>query len=218
MDDLLALEGDGGAPLLDDLVVCDNASDDRTGEVAQGAGARVVREMRKGYGSACLKAIAALQDVDVVLFADADRSDLAREAVLLLDAIEEGADLAIGSRVLGHPEKGALTPQQRFGNDLAAFLIRLIWKHQTTDLGPFRAIRRTSLETIGMEDPDFGWTVEMQVQALRHHMTVVEVPATYRRRIGKSKISGTVRGTIMAGYKILATIGKLALKRSPAGR
>ena len=210
--DLLALEGDGGAPMIDDLVVCDNASSDRTGDVAAGAGARVVREKRRGYGSACIAAIAALGEVDVVLFADADRSDVAEESYLLLDALRAGADLVIGSRVLGTPEKGALTPQQRFGNDLAALLIRLIWKHRTTDLGPFRAIRRSALEAIGMKDRDFGWTVEMQVQAVRHGMTVTEVPATYRKRIGKSKISGTVTGTVLAGYKILTTIGRLALR------
>lgn len=210
--DLLALEGEEGAPLIDDLVVCDNASRDRTGERAAAAGARVVREERQGYGSACLAGIAALGDVDVVLFADADRSDVPGEAPSLLDAVADGADLAVGSRVLGTPEKGALTPQQRIGNDVAAFLIRLIWKHRTTDLGPFRAIRRDSLDEIDMQDRDFGWTVEMQVQALRHGMAVVEVPATYRRRIGKSKISGTVRGTVLAGWKILSTIGKLALR------
>ncbi len=212
---LLSLEGDDGAALMDDIVVCDNASADGTGEVAARAGARVVRESRQGYGSACLAAIAALEYVDVVLFVDADLSDLPEDAFALLDAIDHGADLAIGSRVLGHAEKGALTPQQRFGNQLAAFLIRLIWKHDTTDLGPFRAIRRESLERIGMADPDFGWTVEMQVKALRHGMKVVEVPVTYRRRIGKSKISGTVRGTILAGYKILTTIGLLAIRKNP---
>ncbi len=210
VSDLLGLAGERGEKMIDDLVVCDNGSTDGTGDVAVRAGARVVREERRGYGSACLAGIATLDEVDVVLFADADRSDVAAEAIDLLDGIAGGADLVIGSRVLGRAEPGALTAQQRFGNRLAAFLIRLIWKENATDLGPFRAMRRDSLEIICMEDRDYGWTVEMQVKAYRHGMKVIEVPATYRKRIGKSKISGTVKGTLLAGYKILGTIAKYA--------
>ncbi len=126
----------------------------------------------------------------------------------------------IGSRVLGKSEPGALTPQQQFGNWLAARLIRLFWRHETTDLGPFRAIRSSALDRIAMADPDYGWTVEMQVKAIRAGMTVTEVPAAYRRRIGKSKISGTIKGTTLAGLKILGTIGKLRFlpDRIPHGK
>lgn len=209
--DLLSLRGDGGAPLIDDLVVCDNASTDRTAERAIGAGARVVVEEQQGYGAACLAAIAALGEVGIVLFADADRSDLPEDAIGLIDAVARGADLAIGSRVLGEAQPGALTPQQRFGNWLAARLIGLFWGHETTDLGPFRAIRYDSLSAIAMADRDYGWTVEMQVKAILAGMKVVELPAAYRRRIGKSKISGTVQGTVLAGIKILGTIGRLRL-------
>jgi len=205
----LRLPGDGGRPLLDDLVVCNNGSTDDTKQMATAAGARVVTEPERGYGAACLRAIAALGDADVVLFADADRSDVPEEAERLLEAIAGGADLVIGSRVLGRAEAGALTPQQRFGNRLAAFLIRRLWKHETTDLGPFRAIRRDALTRIGMKDRNYGWTVEMQVKTIQAGLRVVEVPADYRRRVGVSKVSGTIRGTIGAGVKILGTIGIL---------
>lgn len=208
----LDLVGDGSRRLIEDLVVCDNASTDRTAEVAAGAGARVVREERRGYGSACLAAIAALEEVDVVLFADADRSDKPSESYALLDAIASGSDLAIGSRVLGRAESGSLTPQQRFGNALASWLIRRIWNHPTTDLGPFRAIRISALRRLDMRDRDYGWTVEMQVKAIQSGLNVAEVPVSYLRRIGKSKISGTVRGTVGAGTKILGTIGVLGLR------
>lgn len=214
--DFLAVPGDEG-PALDEVIVCDNNSTDGTADVARAAGARVVSETRQGYGSACLKAIASLSEgCEIVLFADADRSDDPAETPLLLEAITQGgADLVIGSRVLGRAERGALTPQQEFGNRLAAFLIRLFWKHETTDLGPFRAITRQALAEIGMRDPDYGWTVEMQVKAIQAGLRVVEVPATYRRRIGQSKISGTLKGTVLAGYKILGTIGVLALRGRP---
>lgn len=217
--ELLALRGDGGEVLLDDLVVCDNASSDATARVAREAGARVVREERRGYGAACLAGIAALRPVDTVLFADADHSDHPPEALALLEAIDEGADLAVGSRVRGHVEPGAFTPPQRLGNALASFLIRRLWGHPTTDLGPFRAIRREVLEALAMTDRTYGWTVEMQVKAIQAGFRVVEVPASYRRRIGRSKISGTVRGTVGAGWKILTTIGRLALRgRGARGR
>ena len=208
--DLLALEGEDGL-FLDDLVVCNNGSTDDTKHVAESAGARVVTEMERGYGAACLKGIAALRPVDVVLFIDADRSDVAAEAIDLVAAVAAGADLVIGSRVLGRAERGALTPQQRFGNWLAALLIRLLWGHRTTDLGPFRAIRREALEQIGMTDRNYGWTVEMQVKAIQAGLRVHEIPADYWKRIGVSKVSGTVRGTFGAGTKILGTIGKLWL-------
>jgi glycosyltransferase involved in cell wall biosynthesis len=150
-------------------------------------------------------------DIDVVLFMDADGSDDPAEIPLLLEPIGSGrADLVIGSRALGTIEAGALTPQQRFGNWLATRLIALIYKHRYTDLGPFRAIRRELLDRIAMRDRRYGWTVEMQVRALQMGARVAEVPVRYRKRVGKSKISGTVTGVLKAGWWILYTIFKYA--------
>ncbi len=192
---------------VDDIVVADNGSDDGTGEAAQENGARVVVEPERGYGAACLAGIAALDDPDIVVFLDADYSDHPEETDRLVDPILEGrADLAIGSRALGNVEPGALTIQQRFGNWLATRLVRLFWKAKYTDLGPFRAIRFESLKALGMRDRNYGWTVEMQIRAARIGLIGIEVPVSYRKRIGKSKISGTVKGVFSAGYKILATI------------
>jgi glycosyltransferase involved in cell wall biosynthesis len=198
--------------LVRDLIVGDNGSRDGTGEVARGRGAEVVRVEERGYGAACAGALSRLaDDVDVVVFMDADGSDVPSEIVRLLEPIERGlADLVIGSRPLGTIERGALTPQQRFGNWLATRLIARIYGHRYTDLGPFRAIRRELLDRIGMRDRRYGWTVEMQVRALQLGARVVEVPVTYRRRIGKSKISGTVTGVVKAAWWILYTIFKYA--------
>ncbi len=178
---------------------------------------RVVPEPRRGYGSACLAGIAALAAAppEGVLFLDGDYSDHPEEAGRLLDAIEAGADLAIGSRILGRREPGALLPQARAGNALATFLIRRLYGFRYTDLGPFRAIRWDALRSIGMEDTNFGWTCEMQVKAVRAGLTIVEVPVSYRRRVGVSKIAGTVAGTLRAGYKILFTIARYAMKPHP---
>ncbi|MEW5975611.1 MAG: glycosyltransferase family 2 protein [Acidobacteriota bacterium] len=200
------------------IIVADNGSLDRTAEVAAGSGAEVVAEPRKGYGQACLAGMRCLApDVSVVVFMDGDYSDLPAEIPLLLEALHrERADLVIGSRVLGQAEKGSLTPQQRFGNWLSTELIRLAYGHRYTDLGPFRAIRAQALNRLQMQDPNFGWTVEMQVKALRLGMKVIEVPVSYRRRIGKSKVSGTIAGSIQAGVKILWTIGRLSLKSDAA--
>jgi glycosyltransferase involved in cell wall biosynthesis len=196
-------------PLVRRVVVCDNGSKDRTAEVALAHGAIVVEEPRRGYGAACLRAIRALESdpPDAVLFLDADRSDDPSEAPLVLAPILEGrADLVVGSRVLGEREPGALTPQARFGNWLATRLIARLYGVRYTDLGPFRAIRWRGLQALRMRDPDFGWTVEMQIKAARAGLKSVEVPVRYRRRVGRSKISGTVAGSIRAGWKILATI------------
>lgn len=198
---------------VDDVVVADNGSTDRTVEVAEAAGARVVREPRRGYGSACLTAIAALREPDVVVFLDADYSDYPEEMDRLVDPILSGEfEMVIGSRVLGKCDPGALTPQQRFGNKLACWLIRVFWGVRYTDLGPFRAIRFSALKRLEMRDPDYGWTVEAQVKAAQRRMPVSEAPVSYRARVGKSKVSGTIRGVVGAGTKILYTIFAAALR------
>ena len=197
------------------VVVADNNSLDRTAEVARRQGAVVVPATRQGYGSACLAALDWLRDhdpPDVVVFLDADHSDHPDELPQVVAPIAAGeADLVIGSRVLGDCEPGALLPQARFGNRLAVLLIRWFFGHSYTDLGPFRAIRWQALEELQMRDPDFGWTAEMQVKAVRHGLDVVEVPVSYRRRIGVSKITGTLVGTLRAGHKILWTIFRYGL-------
>lgn len=210
--DLRALRDHNGHTLIDDIVVCNNASSDNTAAVAKALGARVVNEPRRGYGYACLAAIKTLSSVDIVLFVDADRSVRPTEAYELLTAIADGADVAIGSRVLGNAEPGSMTVPQRAGNSFATWLIRRLWGHTTTDLGPFRAIERDSLRKLHMSDNAYGWTVEMQVKAIQLGMHVAEVPVSYRRRIGVSKISGTTKGVIAAGIGILGTILKLYLK------
>jgi glycosyltransferase involved in cell wall biosynthesis len=199
-----------------DVIVGDNGSRDATAAVARARGAQVVRVEERGYGAACAGALSAISDdVDVVLFMDADGSDDPAEIPLVLAPILSGrAELVIGSRSLGIVERGALTPQQRFGNWLATRMISLIYGHRYTDLGPFRAIRRELLDRIGMRDRRYGWTVEMQVRALQLGARVSEVPVRYRKRVGKSKISGTVSGVIKAGWWIVFTI----LKYSRAGR
>jgi glycosyltransferase involved in cell wall biosynthesis len=201
-------------PLVAEVIVVDTASTDGTPEIAAGMGARVVAEPRRGYGRACLAGIAALSPtVDTVLFMDADASDRPEDLPRLLAPImEEGAELVIGARSLD-VERGALTPQQRFGNALACRLIRMIWGVSYTDLGPFRVIRRDALDRLQMRDETWGWTVEMQVRAARLGLRVREVPVGYRRRIGHSKISGTLMGTIKAGWKILWVIAAEALAR-----
>lgn len=195
--------------LVERVVVCDNGSTDGTARAARAGGAIVVEEPRRGYGAACLRALSALEadPPAIVLFLDADRSDDGSEAAAILAPILEGrADFVIGSRALGDAEPGSLTPAQRFGNRLAAALLRRFYGVRATDLGPFRAIRWETLRSLGMSDRDFGWTIEMQVKAARRGVRTVEVPVRYRRRIGRSKISGTIRGTLLAGGKILGTI------------
>ena len=199
--------GDLPWDMLDQVIVVDNGSTDRTAQVATDAGARVVREDEKGYGAACLAGIRALHDADIVVFLDADYSDHPEELSHVVKPIlDDQADLVIGSRMQGNREKGALLPQAFFGNWLAVTLIRWLYGVRYTDLGPFRAIRWTSLNRLGMRDRDFGWTVEMQVRAARQGLRSCEVPVSYRYRVGQSKITGTLRGTICAGYKILLTI------------
>lgn len=205
-------------PLVRRVIVCDNGSTDGTADVARAHGAVVVREEHRGYGAACLRALAALETdpPGIVLFLDGDHSDDPAEATRILEPILAGrADLVVGSRTLGHADPGSLTPQARFGNWLATGLLRLLYHARYTDLGPFRAIRYASLASLAMRDRDFGWTVEMQIKAARAGLRAVEVPVRYRRRIGRSKISGTVSGSIRAGFKILETIAADFARHGP---
>lgn len=195
--------------LVREVIVVDNGSRDRTADVARKSGAIVVSEPRAGYGQACLTGIAQLASrrPDVVVFVDADYSDRPSEMPNLVRPIlEDRADFVVGSRVLGQREPGALAPHARWGNWLAAWMIRLLYGYRFTDLGPFRAIRYSSLLSLDMRDRDYGWTAEMQAKAARAGLRATEVPVSYHRRIGKSKITGTVKGTVMAGYKIITTI------------
>lgn len=203
--------------IAEEVIVCDNNSTDSTAEEARKAGATVVKAPLRGYGNACLSGISwlrntsGIQQPDIVVFLDGDYSDYPEEMPLLLHPLLTGeADLVIGSRVLGKAQKGALQPQQRFGNWLATRLLYLFWGYSFTDLGPFRAISWQKLLNLEMQDPNYGWTVEMQVKAARMGLRCCEVPVRYRPRIGNSKISGTLKGSFLAGKKILWTIFKYA--------
>ncbi len=195
--------------LFDQILVVDNGSTDSTAEVARAAGAEVIREPRRGYGRACWTGLTALrQEVSAVAFIDADLSDDPADLEQLLSVLESGGwDLVIGSRLLGGADPGSLTWLQRFGNWLSTLLIRWVWGVKFTDLGPLRVIRRQSLDRLALRDRDFGWTVEMQARAAQLRLRVTEIPVRYRRRrSGQSKISGTLRGSLRAGVKILWTI------------
>jgi glycosyltransferase involved in cell wall biosynthesis len=201
------------AGLVREVIVVDNNSSDQTGAVARAAGATVLRETRPGYGHACLAGMAhafarpLTEQADIIVFLDGDHSDYPEEMPLLVAPLLRGeADMVIGSRALGEREAGSMMPQQIFGNWLATTLLRRLYGAHFTDLGPFRAIRREALQRIGMADTTYGWTVEMQLKAAKLRLRNTEVPVRYRRRIGTSKVSGTVRGTLGAGYKILWTI------------
>lgn len=200
--------------VIDNIIVCDNGSTDNTADTARSFGAHVVKQNIPGYGIACLTAMAELPACDIVLFVDGDDSCFIEQALSLLEGIVNGDHLAIGSRTLGTIEKGALTGPQIFGNWLSSFLITLFWRQKITDLGPFRAIRFSSLQSLNMMDKTFGWTVEMQVKAIIHGMKVSEYSVDSKVRIGESKISGTVSGSIKAGIGILSMIAKLFIRQS----
>lgn len=199
-------------PTVHEIVVVDNGSRDRTAEVARAAGARVVSEPRRGYGRACLAGIAAADRPDVLAFLDGDRSDYPAQLEDVVAPILEGrADLVIGSRSLGRREAGAHPWHAVLGTRACVAFMNATSGSRATDLGPFRAITAEALRGLGMRDPDYGWTVEMQIKAAHRGLRVVEVPVDYRPRIGRSKVSGTVSGTVKAGAKILALIARHAL-------
>lgn len=195
--------------LIDEIVVVNNNSTDRTAETAGREGAKVVNETVPGYGSACLKGIEYLKTKmpAIVVFIDGDFADDPSEMELILNPIlNENYDFVLGSRILGNKEKGALPFQSRIGSIIAGNLIKLFWGRFYSDLGPFRAIKFDKLLELNMRDKNFGWTVEMQIKAVKNNLKIKEVPVSYRKRIGKSKITGTVKGTVMAGVIILKTI------------
>jgi glycosyltransferase involved in cell wall biosynthesis len=200
--------------LAKELIVVNNASTDNTAQVAENHGAVVISQPKKGYGNACLKGLEYLKtkkDVGIVVFIDGDYSDYpAQMTDLVKPILENEADLVIGSRALGKRQKGSMTAPQIFGNWLATSLLKIIYNVKFTDLGPFRAINYESLLILDMQDTTYGWTVEMQLKAAKNKLRCKEIAVDYRKRIGVSKISGTVKGVIMAGYKILYTIFKYA--------
>lgn len=203
--------------IVNHVIVVNNNSSDNTVNVASDAGAIVVSEKRKGYGWACLLGIEECEklNTEIVVFLDGDYSDYPHEIKDVIKPIlEENKDMVIGSRVLGVREKGSLTPQQVFGNWLATKLIRLFYGGIFTDLGPFRAMKFDSLKKLQMSDKTYGWTIEMQIKALKHKMEYCEVPVNYKKRIGVSKVSGTVKGTILAGIKIIFAVFKYKFQRN----
>ena len=202
--------------LVDEVVVVNNASTDATEPHARAAGATVIDEPRQGYGSACLRGIkyARTKQPDIVVFLDGDYSDHPNEMPRLVGPIAaDEADFVVGSRIRGESEPGALLPQAQMGNRLACTLMERIWDAEYTDLGPFRAIRFSTLQALDMQDETFGWTIEMQIKAVEARLRVEEVPVSYRRGIGPSKITGTLSGTVKASAKILWTIGRMAATR-----
>jgi glycosyltransferase involved in cell wall biosynthesis len=201
--------------IISEIIVVNNNSTDKTAEVAQSAGATVLLEHFKGYGAACLKGIEYCKNknFEVILFLDGDYSDYPEESTKILKPIYDGEyDIVLGSRRMGKREKGALPLQSQLGSIIASVLINLFWGFKYTDLGPFRAIKMSSLVELEMEDKWYGWTVEMQIKAAREKFRIKEIPVSYRVRIGKSKVTGTIKGTVMASIIILGTIFKYAFK------
>jgi len=197
--------------LVSQVIVVDNGSTDRTAEVAGAAGATVVLQRERGYGAACHAGLMASVGADLLVFLDGDRSDVPEEAPFVLAPILEGkADLVVGSRLAGRREPGAMLPHALFGNWLASKVLRALYRVQITDLGSFRAIHRKALLELGMQERTFGWPVEMIAKAARRGYRIVEVPVSYRRRIGRSKVAGTLKGSILAAYYIFATAFRYA--------
>ena len=195
---------------VNEIIVVDNGSKDNSAIISNNRNATVLYEERRGYGYACLKGISYLKNKppDIVVFLDGDYSDFPEELSKIVAPIEKGkVDFSLGARVKSLREPGSLTAQQIFGNALACKLMRLIYKSRFSDLGPFRAILWETLQSLEMQDKTYGWTVEMQLKILKRKITYTEIPVHYRKRIGTSKVSGTLKGTIMAGYKILGWIG-----------
>ena len=202
--------------IVNHVIVVNNNSTDDTVKVASEAGAIVLTEKRKGYGWACLLGISECEklNTEIIVFLDGDYSDYPEEIKDVIKPIlEDDKDMVIGSRVLGVREKGSLTPQQVFGNWLATKLIRIFYGGIFTDLGPFRAMKFDSLQKLSMADKTYGWTIEMQIKALKHKMTYCEVPVNYKKRIGVSKVSGTIKGSVLAGIKIIFAVFKYKFQR-----
>jgi len=199
------------AGLVDRIIVCDNGSHDATAAIARSCGAELVTELQPGYGAACSRGLAAINQTDIVVFVDADDSLQLNEMPALLEPIVAGADLVIGVRVAEWRAPGSMTVAQVFGNWIASQLIALFWQHRIRDLGPFRALRFDILQQLQMRDRRCGWTVEMQVRAIQLKLDCREVPVHYRARIGSSKISGNLKGVMLAGIDIIGTIFRLAL-------
>ena len=203
---------------VDEIIVINNKSTDNTSDFAKQAGATVLTETQKGYGYACLKGMDYIskQNVkpDIIVFLDGDYSDFPEELTKIIKPIlDDNIDFVIGARVKKLREAGSMTPQQIFGNWLATFLINLLFNAKFTDLGPFRAITYDRLLALNMEDKTYGWTVEMQLKALKQKLSYIEIPVNYRNRIGTSKVSGTLKGSVMAGIKILTWIFKYSIKK-----
>lgn len=203
--------------VVSEIIVIDNGSTDATGKVAKEAGATVLEEVNKGYGYACLKGMEHISNQilkpEIIVFLDGDYSDYPEELTKIIEPIiHDDMDMVIGARNAAYRESGAMTPQQVFGNWLATSLMRLFFSAKFTDLGPFRAMKYSKLLELDMQDKTYGWTVEMQLKVLKRKMKYIEVPVTYRNRIGVSKVSGTLKGTIMAGYKILSWIFRYSIK------
>ncbi|MBA6153514.1 glycosyltransferase family 2 protein [Gelidibacter maritimus] len=204
--------------IVDEVIVVNNNSTDKTAEVAQNAGATVLYQPQMGYGYACLKGMDYVSTLskkpEIIVFMDGDYSDYPEELTQIIAPIlDNDIDFVIGSRVKRLQEKGSMTPQQHFGNWLATFLMRILFGAKFTDLGPFRAIKYQKLLDLKMQDKTYGWTIEMQLKALKQNLTYIEVPVKYKKRIGVSKVSGTIKGTIFAGVKILGWIFKYSFKK-----
>ncbi|MCL8007026.1 glycosyltransferase family 2 protein [Gelidibacter japonicus] len=204
--------------VVNEVIVVNNNSTDKTAEVAQNAGATVLTESQMGYGYACLKGMEYISTLsekpEIIVFMDGDYSDYPEELTKIVAPIlEDNIDFVIGSRVKRLQEKGSMTPQQHFGNWLATFLMRVLFGANFTDLGPFRAIKYQKLLDLKMQDKTYGWTIEMQLKALKQNLTYIEIPVKYKKRIGVSKVSGTIKGTIFAGVKILGWVFKYSFKK-----